>query len=530
MKKENLGRITKPVSETRKKDERGVILLLGSLSMPVIVAMMGIGLDAGIVYSVRSKIQLAVDGAALAAARALSVGLDTASQATSARNNATNWFNRNFPTGEFGTTNTTILQPQVFDDPVQPLVRHVVVTASSDAPAFFMRYFGRLTTRVGATSDATRRDSVIMMVLDRSGSMNSNGGCVDMKRAAKNFTSLFSQERDRIGMLTFSDTFHLASAPVSNFKTVLGDNTTTGLIDQISCANWTSTPGATILGYNELYKVGLPGALNVLLVFTDGEPNTMVIDARGYRDTARRGIFKDDVACRDSNGNSIAVGAIPLGHFGNNSPNWSANAISMGTTNFFQYDTRTDRITGANLVAGPHMTIAAGNMWRSFWATSSSNNYESWDVNTNGCSGNVDNLEWLPSTDVFGNDLNTSYRPLSTGTYDGANRIAASWGNWNDAAFNASADAASRARTTRNLWDSRNFPGVLVYTIGLGAVNHELLQRMANDPAAGPANAYPAYTSVDTTQPQGKYVWASDSGRLDQAFASIASFILRLNQ
>jgi hypothetical protein len=539
----NERRIPQSATASRRKNERGVILLLGTLTLPVLVSMMGLGIDASVVYSVKSKMQLAADGAALAAARALSVGLTLAAQETSARNNATNWFNKNFPTGDWGSSNTVLAQPQVFEDPNEPLVRHVVVTASSDAPSYFMRYWGRLGTRVGARSQASRRDSVIMMVLDRSGSMNTNNACNLMKAAAKQFTGMFSAERDRIGMLTYSDTFHLASAPVQTFKTVLGytdpSGSGSGAIDQISCANWTSTPGATILGYNEIYKVGLPGALNVVLVFTDGVPNTMVIDARGYRDTARRGIFEDSKACQDSTLTPINSGASPLGHFGNNPPNWST-AINLGATNFFQYDSAQDRITGANLVAGPHGAIRDGVSWGKFWATSNANAYNHGDIDTKGCggprdddSGNdfEDTFQWLPETDVFGNGLdNTSYRPLDRATFDGATRIRGSLDNWTDASFNASANAASRARTTRSLWDGRNFPGAFVYVIGLGDVDHPLLQRMANDPAAGPDGEYPAFPGYNTAQPVGAYVYAEDSTRLSSAFAQIASFILRLSQ
>jgi hypothetical protein len=402
-----------------------------------------------------------------------------------------------------------------------------------------MRYWGRVGTRVGASSKASRRDSVIMMVLDRSGSMNTGGAtdaCTMMKAAAKQFTGMFSAERDRIGMVTFSDTIFLASAPTQTFKTVLGfyENDTssgTGLIDQISCDSTTGTPGATIIGYNELYKIGLPGALNVLLVFTDGVPNSIVIDARGYS-TEPRGTFDDTVQCRDANGNRIDTAASPMGNLSANPPVWTS-AINLGARNFFQSDSsHPNRISGANLVAGPHASNSNGSLWYKFWATSSSD-VGSTRLNPPGgnCGGGTTAMEWLPESDVFGTALdNTSYQSLSRSWLDSANRITATSTNWNRASFNASANAASRARTTRNLWDGRNFPGVFVYTIGLGAVNHGLLQRMANDPSPGPNSEYSAYTGYNTSQPIGAYVFASDPTRLSSAFAQIASFILRLSQ
>jgi hypothetical protein len=419
-------------------------------------------------------------------------------------------------------------------------VRHVVVQVASDAPSYFMRFWGREGTRVGASSRASRRDSVIMMVLDRSGSMNTGGAndaCTLMKSAAKQFTGMFAPSRDMIGMVTFSDTMFLASPPTQNFRTVLGyhESSTsngTGLIDNISCGSTTGTAGATILGYNELYKVGLPGALNVLLVFTDGVPNTMVIDANGGVNQ-QRGIFLDALQCQDANLNRIDTAATTPGDFGANPPQWSP-AIGMGANNFFQADNthNPSRVTGANLVAGPHLSVSNHSTWYKFWSTSSSDTDSAW-VDSKGCGGGrvFDNMEWIPERDVFGTALdNTAYRPLSRATLDGASRIRPTTDNWNRASFNSSANAASRARTTRNLWDSRVFPGVFVYAIGLGAVNHGLLQRMANDPTPDPGGAYTAFSGIDTTQPVGSYVYAQDSTRLSEAFARIASFILRLSQ
>ena len=64
------------------------------------------------------------------------------------------------------------------------------------------------------------------------------------------------------------------TAPSTDFQTVLGYSNTsgsaTGLIDAINCNGGTGTAQAISLGYNELYKKNLPGALNFIMLFTDG--------------------------------------------------------------------------------------------------------------------------------------------------------------------------------------------------------------------------------------------------------------------
>src|ERR1700676_359468 len=103
---------------SRKRKESGVTLLLGTVSLLFIVPMIGLAIDVGFLYAVKSKLQAAVDGAALAAARALNIGQTLSSQTASAQNNAVNWFYANFPSNYFGTQNTqmTTSNVQVFTD------------------------------------------------------------------------------------------------------------------------------------------------------------------------------------------------------------------------------------------------------------------------------------------------------------------------------------------------------------------------------------------------------------------------------
>ena len=77
--------------------------------MLLIIPMIGLAIDVGFLYSIKSKLQSAVDGAALASARALSIGSTLDSQETAATANANlTWFNSNFPTGYFGTYSTSM--------------------------------------------------------------------------------------------------------------------------------------------------------------------------------------------------------------------------------------------------------------------------------------------------------------------------------------------------------------------------------------------------------------------------------------
>src|ERR1700683_3747681 len=159
--------------------KKGVTLVVAIAALVwVVIPMLGLVVDLGILYSVKARLQAAVDGASLAAARALNLGQTTAAQATSAQQNAVNWFYANFPNGNWGTLNTvmTTANVTVVDSPNNANLRQVTVTASTSVPAWFMRYLGFSATKLTASGQASRRDIIAMLVLDRSGSMCSVNG------------------------------------------------------------------------------------------------------------------------------------------------------------------------------------------------------------------------------------------------------------------------------------------------------------------------------------------------------------------
>ena len=203
----------------RGTPESGASLMLAVMSLIFLIPMIGLAVDVGMLYVVKARLQGAVDGASLAAARSLNLGQTTGAQATSAKQNAVNWFYANFPAGNWFTNSTlmdtTDAHAHVYDDSVNPNLRHVDVTASSHVPTLFMNWFGVRYTNIVAYGFASRRDVNAMLVLDRSGSMGVFTPCgnVLLITAAKTFTGQFSAGRDKIGAISFADNAYLHSVP-----------------------------------------------------------------------------------------------------------------------------------------------------------------------------------------------------------------------------------------------------------------------------------------------------------------------------
>ena len=527
----------KPRSRSR---ERGVSLLLAGLSLTFIVPAVGLMVDVGVLYSVKARFQAAVDGASLAAARALSLGQTTQAQATAAQSNAVNWFYANFPTGSWGTTGTNMSQAtvSVFDDPNNAHVRNVTVTASTNVPSFFMSWFGANSTPLSATGNASRRDVVIMMVLDRSGSM-AGPPCASKLTAAKLFTGQFAAGRDQIGLVSFSDNVYIHSSPTTSFQTVLGYTnnlgTGTGAIDTIVCNGGTSTAQAISVAYNELYKVTQPGALNVLMFETDGLPNTLTLNFWDSS-TSTTGL-KSTSACADKNGKKLSQGGFASASV---LPSWTTGQTMAAGSYFANIP--------AGMIGGIYSDDPGGsqfNVMYKYWSTSTAQNFGSQTFVASsaapGCNfGNgksynppPTDINWFPVKDVWGNVLSPGYLPV---TLSGGKVTNGSWQSFHNAALNATDNAAYQARTNATL-------PAYFFVIGLGGTSanppdYVLMQRIANDPNGDNYNSPALYSACSleancTTysgQPQGNFIFSSSPSSLSQAFLSISSEVLRLSK
>lgn len=558
----------------RKRNDSGFTLIIGMLSLLFIVPVMGLAIDVGFMYITKSKLQAAVDGASLAAARSLNIGQSTSSQATSAQNNAVNWFYANFPSNFFGTSNTvmTTSNVTVADDTSNPHLRDVTISGvTTQANTFFMKWLGFNSTTIGASGEATRRDVVIMMVLDRSGSMCAGGTdpctetsstpCATMINAAKLFTGQFAEGRDAIGLISFADSIYIHSQPTTSFQTTLGYSNDagsgTGDLDNIKCHGGTGTAQALSLGYQMLYQMNEAGALNVVFLETDGLPNSLTMNF--YDSTNNMVGLTSTSTCQDSKG-----------HTGSNFhtseiPSWTGGLnlqASPFSTSSGYYSNIPAGMVGVIDSSDPGSTY----FWTmdNFWTkpTTSSSQAQSTGTSTDpynaypdgylststapGCyfaqqdpeyDTSPKDISWFPSTDVYGNKMNPSnaYQTVTTDSYGHVKQNG--WTNYHNAVLNATDNAAYVARSNSTI-------APYFFVIGLGgnsttgAPDNILLQRIANDPNGDTFNATPVYSACAnetgcvtySSQPEGTYIYSSSSTTLAAAFLRISSQVLRISK
>ncbi len=456
----------------------------------VVLPMVGFAIDGAILYLIRAKLSAASDASALAGARSLSVGLTIADQTASAQATSQAYFNANFPPGIFGTSsvafNFAVAQTAT-------KTRTVSIQATVSAPLYFIRFLGHSSSSVSASSQSSRRDVNMMLVLDRSYSMQYAGVCGTMIASAQNFVNRFTNGRDRVGLVTFMGSSNVDYPPKLTF---LSDSPSLpSVIGTLQCGGNTGSADALWNAYQQIIAINEPGALNVIVFFTDGVPNgiTAAYPIKLLADT------------RYDSYNTGTLVATP-----------ASSCTNTGTLTGYLEEFILNP-TGYSL--GIYSSQS-----RSISDTS-----QPTAAGASGCAFASDNVRmrqdiaYIPTSDIYGNQtvgyMTNSSDFYASGPYLNQLRVDTPPAITHSST-NAADNAAFRIRS-----DTSYAP--LIYCIGLGGtdtfgpVDPVFLNRVANTPQS---------TSYDFTKPSGIYVYAPTSAQLSSAFETVVSEILRLSK
>jgi hypothetical protein len=520
-----------------------------TLALPfMIMPLAGLAIEGNVARIVQAKLQAAVDGASLGAGRLL--GTDANLQEI-----AGEFLQANFQTtgsGFFGANNLTynaVYTPGV--------VQTVAVTASVQVPATLGRLLGATNYTVSATATASRKETRLIMIIDRSGSMGSLQSTI--QSLAEGFAQKFNGSSttsgaDELGLVVFDGSALVAyptawpwdptitATSTGGPDSLFNNGSSTDMINQIAATHWggfTNTSAALSLAYHELQKahlrdLALPGSggldqrLNAVLFFTDGMPTAAAI----YPNNPADNVIKTTSACTYKAPSAPVPASEQMMGWIGAAANGSSGGSPFSSGSVTLFDVAS---LDSSQTLNYWLTLNGGTSEKDQIKPSNSSTAEG------GCASlpaTLSDMNTIPTIDAYGNATNTtgyvtgsdiiggSYSSIYNGTaWSGADPTNGyQWGLtiWNaadNAAYNMRTDANQANRTG----DTQSMPvtiHVIVYT-GSGGYDEGLLKRFANTPDS---------TSFSQAQPQGLYVPAGNATDLANAFNQVASSLLHLSR
>jgi len=325
-------------------------------------------------------------------------------------------------------------------------------------------------------------------------------------------------------MVAFSTGYSMGYVPNRDFKT--SSPTLASRIDQITCVGGTNSVQAIREAWEPIKAMNEPGALNIIVFFTDGQPTafpamfpirTLPDNRYGYNDggsslsateksydTNETWSSMPPSTCKDSTGKVYpTAGWSPIDRKG--------ILVATGTAASTGH-------TGA-IISAAEQPLTSPNLNPINNTSPSSPEYASGCRFTSNIYYARRDIAFIPNTDLYGNVTNCCYM-TATSSDKFSSGPAYIIGKMRPdkpitiekAATNAVDNMANTIRNHSTLYPT-------IYSIGLGTVDAVLLKRIANDPAS---------TSYSTTQQTGLYAYAPDQTQLYRAFAMIQSEILRI--
>lgn len=194
------------------REQGGNTLAIMAAALLPIMALIGSGLDLGVTYMARAKLQNACDASVLAGRQNMQGTVWT----TADKNEATKFFEFNFPENTHDVTDLEFSIQQNANDRAE-----LLATASANVPTSLMHIFGFQSLPIAVSCDAKRDlgHNDVMLVLDVTGSMAfeaSGGGGTRISRLRNGAIGIYRALQDdstsitRFGIVPYSHTVNVA--------------------------------------------------------------------------------------------------------------------------------------------------------------------------------------------------------------------------------------------------------------------------------------------------------------------------------
>jgi hypothetical protein len=476
-----------------KKGQKGFVTIYMVFAFLTLIPMAGLAIDLSVLYNVKGKLQAACDAAAIGAGVQLqrSTSMSDPTSIANIKDATQRFFNANYNQGYWGSS--AISYSSTPSEDVNTKVRTIVVTAAENVPMLFLRVVGVNNSQVAASATISVRFVTMEIVVDRSGSVQRGGADTSIKNALTTFvanasTSYLVDGRDEVGMFSFGATTEEDLPLATNFRSGSPKNISTAISGLPFNNNPTNTVDGLYYAYQRLKTQNETGALNVIVLLTDGRPSaftaTLNIQTNCTTKGNRTGVITANV--------------------GTAWPPLPPQSLGSGINIMGLFIATPSPISGSplNCSSSDMCPVTSPSNTNCHYAADNTTLYQ--DIAT------------FPGSDVHGNSL--------TGpVYQGEGQSLSDPRAVRYASFNAADNQATLIRQ-----DTVIRP--VLFVIGLNEptgepLDEDWLARVANDPGYKDSNGN---SVVQAGQTNGMYFNVTASG-LAAAFQEIASQILRLS-
>jgi Flp pilus assembly protein TadG len=248
------------------RKESGQILWIFAVALPILILFVGLSIDVGVAWVTKALLSSAVDAAALAGMRNVNLGQ------TQAKAIAQSAFNVNYGAALNRDVTAPVVSIVFSTDSNSNTVVNVGATATLNT--FFIKLLpGYNIWNVSSSAQATRPKLIMSLVLDKSGSMNLNGGAQVLPSAVVNFIGYFDDVSDKVAMVSFSSVSTTDVTIRTTFKSPI-----TTAVNSMAFGGATYAQGGLLDGQTQINGVTTVSGQNVVKVavfFTDGWANTL---------------------------------------------------------------------------------------------------------------------------------------------------------------------------------------------------------------------------------------------------------------
>jgi Flp pilus assembly protein TadG len=240
------------------------MMIMFALLLPLLFCFVGFGIDFGFAFLIKAQLAKACDAAALATMLSLGQGntqataIGQAKFALNANGNSQLYVSAPTPTINIVTVPGS-----------EPIVN---VLGTAKIHTFFIGFAGFPTLTITNYAQAIRPPIFMSMVLDRTGSMNGNGGAAALPGAVTDFLGYFIEGTDQLGEVSFAWSATNDVGITQTFKAPINNS-----LNTMNFADGTYSMSGLQSGFNQIpLPSALPtNAVPVVIFFTDGWDNTI---------------------------------------------------------------------------------------------------------------------------------------------------------------------------------------------------------------------------------------------------------------